>query len=280
MKTGAALTQLADAYSRHKWLLQLAAWVLAVGVLCLLLTVHCRRQHTATGCSAALTDSLQRVHLPSCQRIDYVGHAVYFDASAHLPLCAIYELTAAETRGTVPRASTFTSDDAVKGCPAPDAYRGSGMERGHLVPAADLKWNSLAMKQSFMMTNICPQDKSLNEGGWHRLEEKVREWVQRDSALIVACGPIIEQQLPRTEGGVVIPRRYFKVVLSHCTRPMRALAFIYPNGPSNGPLRHYAVSVRQVERATGIDFFSALPDEIERRLEEHCDLASFLQMKD
>ena len=92
-------------------------------------------------------------------------------------------------------------------------------------------------------------------------------------------GPVIEPGLELTSGGVAVPRRFYKVILAHQTRPMRAVAFIYPNAASNGPLRQYVVSIDSVERLTGIDFFAALPDDQEQRVESRSRLASFLQVR-
>jgi len=269
-----------DFYSKYKWKLQLVVWAVTMTVVCLLVVRQCLHRPTPQGCSAAMTDSLQHIDAPGCQQKDYKGFRVYFDANAHLPRCVIYELTADETLGQEPRAKDFAQDTSVKGCPTPRDYAGSGMDRGHMVPAGDLKWDSTAMLQSFLMTNICPQDKSLNEGGWNRLEEKAREWARRDGAIIIAAGPVIEAGLQRTDAGVLIPRRYFKVVLTHQSQPMHAVAFVYANAPCNGPLRQYAVSVDSVERITGIDFFSALPNEVERDVEQRNDLTLFLMPRD
>ncbi|MBQ9219103.1 MAG: DNA/RNA non-specific endonuclease [Muribaculaceae bacterium] len=264
--------------AEHKWQLQLIIWALTVALIALLMARQCGRR-SAEPCSPPLADSLQLLTLDSCQRVAYRGFTAYFDPTARVPRCVVYELTAIETRGEVPRSRQFERDGAVEGCPEPDAYAGSGMDRGHMAPAADMKWDSQAMDESFRMTNICPQNKSLNEGGWNRLEEKAREWARRDSALIIAAGPVIEPGLKRTAGGVVIPQRFYKVILAHHAQPMRAIAFVYPNTVSNGPLRQYAVSVDSVERLTGIDFFAALPDEVESRVERAANLASFLQLK-
>ena len=264
--------------AEHKWQLQLVVWALTMALVCWLVVRQCGRS-LGEPCSSVMADSLQQLVLDSCQRVDYQGFTVYFDADARVPRCVIYELTAAETMGTEPRGKGFESDPTVKGCPDPKDYAGSGMDRGHMAPAGDMKWSAQAMSESFLMTNICPQDKSLNEGGWNRLEEKAREWARRDSALIIAAGPVIERNLPRTDGGVVVPRRFYKVILAHHARPQRAIGFIYPNATSNGSLRQYAVSVDSVERLTGINFFAVLPDDIEQRVEGTCNLASFLQLK-
>ena len=40
-------------------------------------------------------------------------------------------------------------------------------------------------------------------------------------------------------------------------------------------MREYVVSVDEVERLTGLDFFAALPDYIEQRIEAHSDLGDW-----
>ena len=169
------------------------------------------------------------------------------------------------------------ADPGVKGCPEPVDYAGSGFDRGHLVPAADLKWSDAAMHQSFLLTNVCPMHKALNEGGWAKLEEKVREWTARDSALVVFTGPVVCDSDTALAGGkVTVPGCFYKVVLAPCVRPMRAIAFIYPNGHSGGRLSQYAVSIDEVERLTGLDFFPYLPDEEQQRLEAPVHLDAWL----
>ena len=65
---------------------------------------------------------------------------------------------------------------------------------------------------------------------------------------------------------------FFKVILCADSRPPRAIGFIYKNTAGNHPLDHYVNSVDQVERITGIDFFPALPDDIEKKVEASYDL--------
>ena len=266
-------------FKEHKWQIQLVVWATVVALVTILLIKQCGHRTSDDGCSNGMADSLQLVDLPQCQRVDYRGFRVYYDSAAHLPRCVMYELTAQETQGTEPRVKGFERDDSVRGCAEPSAFRGSGLSRGHMAPAGDMKWDAEAMRQSFLMTNICPQDNSLNEGGWNRLEEKAREWARRDGALVIAAGPVIEPGLERTAGGVVIPKRFYKVILAHRVWPRRAVAFIYPNAPSNGSLRKYVVSVDSVERLTGIDLFAVLPDDQEERLERSSALASFLHVR-
>jgi len=225
-------------------------------------------------------DSLMTVTIPQGLNdtlVKYDAFMVHFNIERGIANCAIYELTIDELDGTAERPNDFEQDASVKGCPSPENYAGSGMDRGHLVPAADLKWNPMAINQSFFLTNVCPMHKALNEGGWAKLEEKVREWVARDSALFVFTGPIVtKNDTTLAEGKITVPGSYFKIVLAPCVRPMRAIAFIYPNGHSGGRLRQYAVSIDQVEQETGLDFLGALPDEKEQQMEKAINLEAWL----
>ena len=98
--------------------------------------------------------------------------------------------------------------------------------------------------------------------------------------LIVATGPILGDSMPTIgDSKVAVPPRFFKIVMASHTSPMRAIAFIYDNARATGKLEDHAVSVDQVEEATGIDFFSTLPDEIEDAIEAQCDVKQWDQRK-
>jgi endonuclease G len=222
--------------------------------------------------------SLMTVTTASDTLVNYGNaFAVYFNSRHGIADCAVYELTRSELDGTAERSNEFMADPGVKGCPSPLDYAGSGMDRGHLVPAADLKWSQQAMRQSVLLTNVAPMHKALNEGGWAKLEEKVREWTTRDSALLVFTGPVVsEGDTTLACGRVTVPSAYYKVIMAPCVRPVRVIAFIYPNGHSGGRLRQYAVSVDEVERRTGLDFFPTLPADEQARLESGVKLDVWL----
>jgi len=217
--------------------------------------------------TVAQRDSLLTVGVPQGvldTLVHYDGFVVHFNVDRHVANCAAYELTRDELAGDAVRSVSFEQDMSVPGCPTPDDYTGSGMDRGHLVPAADLKWSETAMAQSFLLTNICPMTKRLNEGGWAKLEQKVREWVARDSALLIIAGPVFAPGDTTLASGVAVPSRYFKVVMAPCVRPRRAIAFVYPNGLCNDRLARYAVTVEDVEQLTGLSLLPGLsPDEVQ-----------------
>ena len=254
-------------------------WGLTVALVCFLLyrvIVNNNTPHLVP-MSEGARDSLMTVAVPSGVSDTLVRYgeafAVHFNSSRGIANCAAYELTRGELSGTVERTGEFLQDEGVKGCPLPADYAGSGMDRGHLVPAGDLKWSETAMRQSFLLTNVGPMHKALNEGGWAKLEEKVREWTARDSALLVFTGPVVnEGDTTLASGRVTVPSAYYKVIMAPCVRPRRAIAFIYPNGHSGGRLQKYAVSVDEVERRTGLDFFPTLTQKEQERLESRVSL--------
>ena len=52
----------------------------------------------------------------------------------------------------------------------------------------------------------------------------------------------------------------------------RAIGFIYKNAKTDQPLDAYVNTVDEVERITGIDFFPALPDEVETKVESEYNM--------
>lgn len=218
---------------------------------------------------------LTDVKLPSGMKnvvCHYSGFTSYFNPETHIPNCVVYEIIESETTGDEPRKKSFEADHTIDGCAESSDYRNSGYDRGHMAPAADMKWSKEAMEESFLMTNICPQVKSLNSGIWHRLEQRVREWAARDSSIIVVCGPIFTPGKPVEqigEIGVAVPHRFFKALYA----PGRniGIAFIFDNDKVKGELRKYAVTIDSVERETGLDLFYNLPDDIENEVENQCN---------
>lgn len=202
-------------------------------------------------------------------KLEYEGFEVSFNPIWHVPNYVAWELTADETRGTVARNSRFAPDRDVYGCATLEDYRRSGFDRGHMVPAADMKWSEQAMQDSHLLTNIVPQDHSLNSGRWNSLEQKCRYLAQRDSAIVIIAGPILSDRIVRTIGnsGVAVPERFFKVIFSPFVEHPQAIAFVMPNRAVQEPLSSMSMTVDRLEEITGFDFFSSLPDSIENAVE-------------
>ena len=205
--------------------------------------------------------------------IHYHGMDVSFNPDAHIPNWVAWELNSSRVNGSEPRNDNFEADTKVGGCPTPGDYKFSGYDRGHMAPAADMKWNKKAMSESFYLTNVAPQTHALNNGAWKRLEEKCRQWAMMDSVLYIVCGPVLTDELTERIGatGVAVPQRFFKVIVAPYADPPRGIGFIMPNGAVKGGMQQAACSIDEVEAITGLDFFAALPDTIENAVERQCN---------
>lgn len=148
-----------------------------------------------------------------------------------------------------------------------------GMSHGHMCPAGDNKWSKEAMNQSFLLTNMCPQDASLNGGGWKKLEDKCRDWARRYDDIYIVAGPIFYEGVKRSFGKnkIGIPDAFFKVVLCVNGTP-KAIGFIYSNDDTSQFMAKSVLSVDEIEEVTGFDFFYGLPDSIEDEIESYCNL--------
>lgn len=227
------------------------------------------------------TQALCRVTIPAataCQTINYKAITVYFNRRLRIPLCVAYELTGtmvamadaptAEKR----RNYKFLTDDNVPGCPSHRDYSGSGYTRGHMAPAMDMRGDRETMRECFYMTNMCPQVAKLNNDNWRIMEEAVHRWARRDGRLIVLTGPIMgnrrEHIGPRND--IAVPEAFYKVI--YAPQQQRAIAFIYANSDHNGGMARHATTINEVERRTGLDFFTALSRDTESKIEAQCDL--------
>lgn len=260
----------------------LLALLIAVAVVSI--KAHLNSEETGLQRVPSSVNGLENVKTnPDCDEtiVDYAGMRVSFNPGMHIPNWVAWELTAEEALGSEGRKNQFMADNRVAGCPAPSDYSHSGYDRGHMAPAGDMKWSPLAMKESFYMTNMCPQDKKLNSGTWKRLEEKCRIWALADSAIIIVAGPVLTDKLTESIGKihVRVPKRFFKVILSPYANPPRAIGFIMPNGNVPGGMQAAAMSVDDVERITGHDFFSSLPDNIENAVESQCQFHKWSTIK-
>ena len=203
------------------------------------------------------------------------AYTVSYNKGTRLPNWVAWHLTRSHASGTVKRPkSAFHEDEQV---PTPRAtlndYYNSRYDRGHMCPAGDNKWDETAMYESFLLTNICPQNHGLNDGDWKELEQLCRKWAERYGDIYIVCGPVFEDTKHKTIGKnkVIVPEAFFKVVLCTTGTP-KAIGFIYKNKDGDRSMASYTTTVDNVESLTGIDFFPALPDDIENKIEAACSL--------
>lgn len=226
-------------------------------------------------------ESLTDVAIPDgidSKLLRYTGFDVNFNPKAHQPNYAVWVLTPEHTDGPFSRNdAAFAPDSRVDGCATLADYKNSGFDRGHLAPAADMKWDRRAMADCHYLTNMCPQSNSLNAGAWATVEKNARKWAQLHGPLVIVAGPVLSDRMTRTIGSskIPVPERFFKVILAPEADPPLGIAFIMPNGYVDGGAQSTVVSIDQVEATTGFDFFSALPDDIETAVESSSSLRAW-----
>ena len=175
------------------------------------------------------------------------------------------------------RNDNFRTDPDIEGGSATkNDYRGSGYDRGHLVPAADMAWDVKAMDETFLLSNISPQSRNFNQGIWRELEELTRNWAKKFNRLYVVTGPVLTLE-PKgyigKENQVAVPAAYYKVLLDLDDPEQKAIAFILPNKVNYEPLYNFATSIDEVEALTNIDFFEGfMPADLEEKLESNYNI--------
>jgi endonuclease G len=202
--------------------------------------------------------------------ISHTGYSLLYNEKYKQANWVAYELTKEETNKIVERSNKFISDPKVKSVNAFDKdYKGSGYDRGHLAPAADMGWSATTMTESFYYSNMSPQQPGFNRGIWKKLEELVRTWAIENKAVYVVTGPVLAKGLSTIGyNKIAVPNYYYKVILDYQKPNIKGIGFILPNESSKSLLQNYAVSIDSVEKVTGIDFFYLLKDQEENLIEK------------
>lgn len=203
------------------------------------------------------------------------GYATLHDDEQKEPLWVMYRLTRAYASGTVKRTDDFRADpDLPEGMRAELSDYKAGvnrkLNRGHMCPAEDCARSKPIMSETFLLSNMVPQNAQMNSGLWAQIEKRVREYARSYGEVFVITGPLLStmgskrRAVPSPMGAnhVAVPVGVYKIVARNSTDGMHALAFEVPNSSVKGgtnEMPRYLVSVRQVEKDTGLNFFNALP---------------------
>lgn len=175
-----------------------------------------------------------------------------------------YLLTKAMTKGNTERTNDFRADPDVKLVSAyTEDYTGTGYDRGHLCPSADVRLETEAQSETFYMSNMSPQAPAFNRGIWKKLEEQTRKWVGKHDSIYIATGPVLKNGLKKIgkTTKISVPEKYYKILYSPKDGG-HMIAFVLPNNACSGKTyTDYIVSVDDVEQLTGIDFFSKISNE-------------------
>lgn len=199
------------------------------------------------------------------QILVYQGFTLQYNELHEQADWVAYRLDSLELITIVDRKDRFKSDkNIVTGSASLADYKGSGYDRGHLAPAADMRWNKQAMNESFYMSNMSPQKPAFNRGIWKELEELVRDFASVNSEIYVITGPVLKPGLPVIgENEVSVPEYYYKAILDLKEPDIKMIAFLLPNEECNEEISKYVITVDSLEAVTGLDFFYQLDDSTE-----------------
>jgi endonuclease G, mitochondrial len=215
---------------------------------------------------ASTEDPDTRFFLPTGSRGKIIHHSFYsmsYFEKYEIPEWVAYELTKKNlVAKNVERTDWFNEDLSVPtGSATYYDYSGSGFDRGHMVPAADMAFSREAMEESFLMSNMVPKVPAFNNGIWRELEENVRDWAYKNKRLYIVSGPVLSKGISRKIGKknrIGVPNYLFKAILDLEDPELKSIAFIIENQLSTRRLSTYAVSIDSLEALTGLDLFAEL----------------------
>ena len=132
-------------------------------------------------------------------------------------------------------------------------YRGSGYDRGHLAPNADMA--SVAQQyDSFSLANIAPQSPKNNRYVWRNLESVTRYLTKQYGETYVITGVAFEgKKIAQLNQNVFVPTHFFKAVYIPATG--EAGVYYAPNDESE---RVEVISLNELALRTGIDAMPAI----------------------
>jgi len=215
---------------------------------------------------------------PNNYLVERDGYVLSYSRDRNLVNWASWEVDA-DWLGQVERQDDFRADGIL---PAgfyqvtANDYRGSGYDRGHLVPSGDRTRRRGDNSATFLMTNILPQTPENNRGPWRELENYGRDLVyQFDRSLYVMAGPYGSQG---TIGrNITVPSRLWKVMVVLDRQAdgglaigpnTQVIAVDMPNSTTvDEDWRRYQTTIDRIEVATGYDLLSALPEDLQGVLE-------------
>ncbi|MGC4044774.1 MAG: DNA/RNA non-specific endonuclease [Armatimonas sp.] len=213
----------------------------------------------------ATTDARNRKHF----LIRRPQYALSYNDELRWPNWVSWKLDASDI-GREPR-SQFQPDTSL---PAgytvitPNDYTRSGYDRGHNCPSADRSASPQDNQAVFLMSNMTPQAHGMNAGPWEKLESECRTLARRGNSIHIVAGHGFSSPSHGTIGNkkIAVPDFGWKVVVvvpigKKIDASCRVIAVRMPNNNTISKKRwqEYVVTAGEIEKATGLTFFDALP---------------------
>ena len=208
------------------------------------------------------------------------NYAAYYDYANFVSTWVVYPLCSGNI-GTGERTDKFTLDPLLKRSEQPylpSTYKvvsGGSYDRGHQIPSAD-RWSYRVNLETFFGPNITPQDNGLNGNAWAVLENKVRSWAKHSDTdtLYVVTGCSLagsdKYVLDADEKHITIPTGYYKALLRRAKdKSYTAVGFWFDNkaNTASSIQKSMAMSIDELEKKVGVDFFVNLDAETQKTVE-------------
>ena len=184
----------------------------------------------------------------------HTNYTTTFSKSKKYPVLVEWWITKAKVGCATPlaRVDAFQPDpqDMIETDVKKD-YVGSGLDRGHNMPAAENQCQSMDVQvECFYMSNMTPQYHSLNAGDWKSLEVLERQFAMDQDSVHVWCGSVGEA---KKVGKVSVPTQCWKVV--YVVKNKEYFAYIFDNTADKpSGLNSHKVLLSDVEKLSGYKF--------------------------
>lgn len=187
-------------------------------------------------------------------RIKHKNYETVFSKSLKYPVIVEWWNTKEKVACAVPlkRKDNFAPDPLLKDDTDLHAdYRFSGLDRGHVSPAADnLCSGQEVANEAFYFSNMVPQYHGLNAGDWKAGETFARQLATESDSVHVWAGAIGEE---KRIGRVAVPKQMWKVI--YVVKTKEWYAYIFANNPEQKyGLDAHKTTVMDISKLTGFTF--------------------------
>ncbi len=200
------------------------------------------------------------------------GYWVGYSELRKNPLWSSYRLFRMDNPVSSERPRRFRVDDRTGARITHEDYTGTNYDRGHMAPNSGIctRFGKEAQRETFLMSNICPQCPGLNRETWQAFEKIETDFYSNEFGEVwVVTGPVFPKKPDTLPCGVAIPDRFYKIIVDEDEQGNLFMLGIIMSQCDRGErsISDFIATVDSIESVTGLDFFSELPDPLENRLE-------------
>ena len=200
--------------------------------------------------NSAYREAIKPTFRQLCYRSFHLGHSGRTRTA--LWSAEVLDKRKIEMASAIKRESEFRADERLPENERSELedYRRSGYDRGHLAPSGDMPSRE-AQEESFLLSNIVPQNGRMNGGRWRDLEINVRKEAKK-SRVYVVSGPIFKGAKMTLKQRVLVPTSLYKAMY---VVDKGAVVFIMSNDDNANTT---TMSIDQFTEIYGIDPFPGL----------------------